>query len=520
MPATMNEYAFNLSLLAADVAAQHAQRPALRYAGRIYTYAELQQFTERLAALLLDRGIGRGDVVAIGNNKHPLSYALMLAALRLGVAYVNIDVGSPTARNARILQMSGAALLFYDDPASAPAMQELAVQAHCTAIELAADALPALAAGDRERQRHLMADVDGATIAYIMFTSGSTGQPKGVAVTHQNVLHFIAWGRQRFGIGVHDNFANLSPMYFDNSVFDFYIGLFSGASLTPVPRDIMNKPYELTAHVGKMQCTIWFSVPSLLIYLMAMKALAPKVLPDLRHIVFGGEGYPKVELKKLFGQFGAQATLTNVYGPTECTCICSAYGLGEADFADLDGLPPLGRLNPNFDYRILDDDGRDAATGELCLIGPNVAAGYFNDPDRTSAAFLTLTEPRRFMKRMYRTGDLVRESAGTLYFVGRKDNQIKHMGYRIELEEIEHALARLPQVNQAAVVYQRGNAAYGKLIGFVASAVPLDDKELLAQLAQFVPEYMVPSRLVVQPELPKNANGKVDRRQLEASLAR
>ena len=189
-------------------------------------------------------------------------------------------------------------------------------------------------------------------------------------------------------------------------------------------------------------------------------------------------------------------------------------------FQDMEGLPPLGHLNPNFDYRILDDQEQDADAGELCLIGPNVAAGYFNDLERSAASFFTLSESRRFMKRMYRTGDLVQEVQGVLHFVGRKDNQVKHMGYRIELEEIEHALARLPQINQAAVIYQRTNMAYGKLIGFVASSVEVDEKSLLAELAKVLPDYMIPSSIVVKVELPKNPNGKVDRRQLQALISK
>jgi D-alanine--poly(phosphoribitol) ligase subunit 1 len=249
-------------------------------------------------------------------------------------------------------------------------------------------------------------------------------------------------------------------------------------------------------------------------YLMAVKAIAPDTLANLRTIVFGGEGYPKVELKKLFDRFCSQATLVNVYGPTECTCICSAYTLTADDFQVLNGLPTLGHLNPNFDHRILDEDDRDASEGELCLIGPNVAAGYFNDLERTAAAFQTITDANRFMKRMYRTGDLVREVDCKLYFVGRKDNQIKHMGYRIELEEIENALVSLPQVDQAAVLYKRTQAAYGKLIAFVAYNSEASDKELLHGLGKLVPDYMIPTKLKLMPSLPKNSNGKVDRQHL------
>lgn len=508
-------YYYNLGYYFNDVSAAHSERPALCYPDQVYSYLKLTRWVESLAALLLVKGCRRGHVIAIGHNKRPLAYALMLAALRLGIAYVNIDVASPPARNSRILGVSGVTLLFYDDPQYVQAMESLAKNNDCEAVELIQDKLPTISQADRDLQYSLMKLVDGACIAYVMFTSGSTGIPKGVAVTHQNVLHLISWGQHYFGVTEKDNFANLSPMYFDNSVFDFYVGLFSGATLSPVYRDLLTSPYDLVAHVKAMKCSIWFSVPSLLIYLMTMKAMTTKALPDLRLFVFGGEGYPKTELVKLYNLFLGQTKLVNVYGPTECTCICSAHTICDDDFIEMEGLPTLGQLNPNFDYRILDSNDQESDSGELCLIGPNVAAGYYNDLERSSVAFITLTESDRFMKRMYRTGDMVREVLGQLHFVGRKDNQIKHLGYRIELEEIEHALIKLPQVNQAAVLYQRSNAAYGKLIGFVASQESPDEKTLLLALSDLLPEYMVPSRIVVCEHLPKNPNGKIDRQQLQ-----
>lgn len=513
---TAPEHHYNLSLLFDDVVVRHADRPALRYADADHSYREVGEWVDSLAALLMAKGLRRGDVIAIGHDKKPLSYALMLAALRLGVAYLCIDVASPIARNSHILRIGAPVLLFGDDRVHQAGLAELAKTQGCELVLLDAAALPPASPADRERQRGMSQLVDGATIAYVMFTSGSTGIPKGVAVTHQNVLHLIEWGRDRFGVTEHDNFANLSPMYFDNSVFDFYVGMFDGACLSPIHRDLLAKPYDLVPYVQARGCTIWFSVPSAFLYLMTMKAFAPGSLPDLRIIIFGGEGYPKVELKKLYDRFSGQASLVNVYGPTECTCICSGHTLGPQDFTDLAGLPTLGRLNPNFDHRILDADDRDASEGELCLIGPNVAAGYFNDIERSAASFHTITDANRFMKRMYRTGDLVREVEGMLHFIGRKDNQIKHMGYRIELEEIENALIRLPEVDQAAVIYQRSNAAYGKLIAYVACAGPADEKAILTALGQMLPDYMVPARLIIVPELPKNANGKVDRQQLLA----
>ena len=509
---------YNLGLFYTDLADQSCDHPALCYPDRCISQNQLSAWVDSLTALLLEKGCSRGDVITIAQTKHPLSYALMHAALRLGVAYVIIDVDSPTVRNSRILKLSGSFLLFYDNPDYSIKMEALAENCNCRSLLLSETELPTVSKHERNEQLQFMKQVDGSTIAYIMFTSGSTGIPKGVAVTHQNVLHFISWGREYFGISNSDNFANLSPMYFDNSVFDFYVGMFSGASLTPVSRSLLSSPYELVSFIEKMNCTIWFSVPSLLIYLMTMKTISADSLPRLRSIIFGGEGYPKIELKKLYDCFFGRAQLFNVYGPTECTCICSAYEIKEDDFSELSGLPPLGQLNQNFDFKILDDEGKDSDIGELCLIGPNVAAGYFNDLQRTDASFFTLTDSNRFMKRMYRTGDLVRQSAGVLFFTGRKDNQVKHMGYRIELEEIEHALVKLDPVDQAAVIYHRTNTAYGKIVGFVACSDSVENKLLVQALSDQLPEYMVPSKLIVMETLPKNPNGKIDRRQLHNML--
>ncbi|MBA3536053.1 MAG: AMP-binding protein, partial [Tatlockia sp.] len=254
----MNKYYHNLGLLFDDVALENATHPALRYPDQTRHYDELMVWAQSLGVFLNSKGIQPGDIIAIGSNKQGLTYALMLAAIRLGIAYLNIDVTAPLARNLPILELSQAAFLFYDDPFYSQQMLDLADAARIQAIELKSDALPVVTTNDLEIQRELMHKIDGSTIAYVMFTSGSTGIPKGVAVTHQNVLHFISWGRQYFKIENHDNFANLSPLYFDNSVFDFYIGLFSGASLSPVSRELLTKPYELIAHVEKMKCTVWF----------------------------------------------------------------------------------------------------------------------------------------------------------------------------------------------------------------------------------------------------------------------
>jgi D-alanine--poly(phosphoribitol) ligase subunit 1 len=337
-------------------------------------------------------------------------------------------------------------------------------------------------------------------------------------MSHNNVLNFICWAQDRFQITPEDTFSNVNPMYFDNSVFDFYVSLFSGASMVPLAPAQVRNPRQLLDVINNLRCTIWFSVPSLLVYLLATRALDADDLPAVRKIIFGGEGFPKPKLKKLYDLFGRRAEFENVYGPTECTCICSAHAIQPADFADMKALAPLGFLAPDFSYEILDSTG-SADEGELFLCGPNVGLGYYNDPERTAASFFQNPRHRRFRDIGYRTGDLVRRDPdGCLHFIGRTDFQIKHMGYRIELEEVESALAGLPRVGECAVIYRKLGDGLGELIGFVAGE-SIDPDELVRGVARLLPAYMAPRRISVLQALPRNANGKIDRIALQGIAA-
>jgi D-alanine--poly(phosphoribitol) ligase subunit 1 len=335
-----------------------------------------------------------------------------------------------------------------------------------------------------------------------------------VAISHASVLNFIAWSRTTFRIKPEDVLAGVNPVYFDNSVFDFYSALFTGACLAPMTPIEVADARLLVSRINETGCTIWFSVPSLLIYLVAMKSLQRDSFRTVRAIVFGGEGYPKRELSRLYDLFATRTRLFNVYGPTECTCICSAHEVSASDLADRQGLPTLGRIAPNFDYLLLNGNERapTGEAGELCLIGPQVGQGYYNDPERSAPVFTVSPLHRAVRRRMYRTGDIVREIDGQLYFVGRKDNQVKHMGYRIELDEIEAAIAGLDHVTQVAVVYKRVHDGFGRIIAHIAARDgAINESSLRKDLSVILPAYMVPNRFYITTSLPKNANGKVDR---------
>ncbi|MBY0407647.1 MAG: AMP-binding protein, partial [Rickettsiales bacterium] len=356
--------------------------------------------------------------------------------------------------------------------------------------------------------------VPESTAAYIMFTSGSTGIPKGVAISHASMLNFCHWVREVFAIVPQDRVTHVNPLYFDNAVFDLVASLFNGSCLRPITGDVVRQAKRLVESV--QDCTVWFSVPSLLIYLSALKALTAQSLPHMRAIVFGGEGFAKTELQKLHRLYGARATLWNVYGPTECTCICSAYAITERDFEDMSALAPLGHLAHNVKGVVLRPDGSqatDGETGELVLFGSQIALGYVNDTERSAVAFAPCSLPGYANLPCYRTGDLVRQDGETGYFhfVGRKDNQIKHMGYRIELEEIEAALHGCAEVVQSAVIYHKSAQAGGKIVAFVKASTPVDAAQLTNRLREILPAYMIPEALCMVEILPKNANGKVDR---------
>jgi D-alanine--poly(phosphoribitol) ligase subunit 1 len=334
-------------------------------------------------------------------------------------------------------------------------------------------------------------------------------------MSHANVLNFIAWVQDRFQLTSNDILSNANPMYFDNSVFDFYSALFSGASMVPISSQQVREPAQLVGIINQTCCTVWFSVPSLLVFLLTMRSLSSSDFPGVRKIIFGGEGFPKAKLKQLYDLFGGRADLENVYGPTECTCICSAHAIMPSDFADTKALAPLGFLAPNFDYEIL-VTSEAPEVGELFLRGPGVGLGYYNDPERTAQVFIQNPTHTRFADIGYRTGDLVRRDvSGRLHFVGRTDFQVKHMGYRIELGEIEAALNSVAEVEECAVIYRQMRDGLGEIVGFATLSRPKTPEELLRDVAGIIPPYMVPKRVTVLEGLPRNANGKIDRLALQ-----
>jgi len=508
---------FNLGSFFNDVVEKNKKNTALYYLDSQLTYNELNKLSNKLSNLLIKEGIKKRDVVGIFNTKNPIGYASMLACLKIGAIYTNIDEENPPERIKKIIETAKPSICIFDYSPT-DEIPNILNSLNTKNVILSPENYKKILHEYDENNIYLNNEITGSNPAYLMFTSGSTGTPKGVLISHQSIVSFIKWSIEKYEITPKDRFIQLSPMYFDNSVFDFYSTFFSGAGLVPVKKEITKNPLELIKLAENLKCTIWFSVPSLLVFLLTMKALRKGILESIRIFTFGGEGFPKGELKKLYDTYKDQAKIVNVYGPTEGTCICSSYDISDKDFKDMGNLAPLGPINPNFEFIIIDEAMnlvKPSNKGELCLIGPNISLGYFNNEEKTKQSFVQNPLIKEYKDIIYKTGDIVYEKDGLLYFSGRIDNQIKHMGYRIELEDIESSLNGLRYVNQSAVIYHREKEKYGKIIAFVTTSEQIDENKILEDLRNYLPPYMIPNVLIIQDTLQKNANGKINRKELQ-----
>jgi len=502
-------YIHNLSGRLSQIALTFQDRCAVAFpTGEKLTYRQLMQLADGYGKIFKARNLKPGQVVAIAGVKQSAVIAAILACLKQGMTYTIFDPNSPENRLTSIFDVCRPVMIIAPQSIfQSFSIPDTMFKVKTEEVRPADEPLPPV-------------DFPATTPAYIMFTSGSTGVPKGAVITHANLGYFIDWTQSAFSITPEDVIGNVNPLYFDNAVFDVYGALFNGACLAAFPADLTAQPARLVQAFDEMGCTQWFSVPTLLIYLQTMKVLNRNSFKTVKRIIFGGEGYPKARLKHLYALFGERIDFYNVYGPTECTCICSMYRIKEDDFKTLNGFPPLGSMIPHFGWAILDEHKLPVAVGEqgeLCLTGPCVGAGYYNDVHNTQRHFITNPLNSAWPEPMYATGDLVSYNPedGKIYIHGRIDNQVKHKGYRIELEEIETALCRLEGVEQASVVHG-AHRGLSRLVAVVSGAEQLNEKKLRQDLKKYLPDYMIPNEIHFMRRLPVNANGKVNRHQIRA----
>lgn len=472
-------------LLAA--AGRFGSEEAVREDGRSVTFAALRGDALRLAAALQQRGVEKGDRVALVLPKSADAIVAVYASLLAGAVYVPIPPRWPAERIEATFADCAPRLVFAEPGAKLPGavtMQE------ALASSPIAFRQPAIAPQDP---------------AFILFTSGSTGLPKGVEISHGAVAAFVRWSAEEFHIVPGDRLACPSPLSFDLSTFDIFNMALRGATCVLVPEQTVWIPRFLVRLLIDERITVWYSVPSVLSALLNEGRFEQHAYPHLRAVLFAGEVFAAGDLARLQAALPG-AGLYNLYGPTE-TNVVTWHRVPQG--FDPSRPIPIGRACPYARLRVAD--------GELLAGGESLMTGYWNRPDETARALADLPDDNGTERRYYRTGDRVSvDSAGVLTFVGRLDRQVKRRGYRIELGDIEAALHRDPMVVEAAAVASEG--PHGTMItGFVRTqegwhGTPFDTR---ARCAEVLPAYMLPDRIVFVPALPRGVRGKIDYARLQ-----
>ncbi len=521
--------AFLLPHLLTGAAERFPDRIAVRDELGALRYAELERQSNRLAYTLRESGVLRGDRVGLFLNKSLDAIVGIYGILKAGAAYVPLDPFAPAARLAYILRDCGVRCLVTQREKGREVTQlvvsgapvETLVVSNAAAREVA-EPLEGIRYVGTETLDAAPEHWPGAPgidqdLAYILYTSGSTGQPKGVMLSHLNALAFVEWCHSYFRPTPEDVFSNHAPLHFDLTILDIYTAAMAGAALAIVPPDVSVFPVQLARWIEERRITIWYSVPSILAMLALRGNLAVGRLPSLRHVIFAGEVFPTKHLRALMTLL-PRAQFTNLYGPTE-TNVCTYYRVPVLPENQTESIP-IGLPIDNVEVVVTGDDGRPAAegeTGELYVRGNTVAHGYWGDAERTARSFLlNAFTPAR--DRMYRTGDLVRRREdGHLIFIGRRDHQIKSRGYRIELGDIEAALAAHPGVAECVVVAIPDEVIGSRLKAFVVTNEVVKEGDLARFCADRLPKYMVPESFEFVSALPKTPTGKTDRKALVTS---
>ena len=360
--------------------------------------------------------------------------------------------------------------------------------------------------------RRKMIDTDPM---YILFTSGSTGVPKGTVIAHKSVISYSNWVKETFNITSDTIWGSQTPFYFSMSITDVFSTILSGATLYIIPKMYFSFPIKLLEFINEKKINTIYWVPSALCIVANFKALDEVELPTLKKVLFAGEVMPVKQLNMWINKL-PNTMFANLFGPTETTDICTYY-IVDRKFNNNENLP-IGHACNNCDVIVVKEDGTEAKNGEegeLCARGSFLALGYYNNPEKTASVFVQNPLNKNYSEIVYKTGDIVKyNERGELIYLSRKDFQIKHMGYRIELGEIETAVNNIDGIIICACVYDTENS---KIVLFYQGD-EIEENELLEQVKNKVPAYMCPNQIIKLPRIPYNANGKIDRVNLKNML--
>lgn len=482
-------------------------RAAHRYKDSRLTYKQLKEASDALACYLIETFVDdRTPIVVYGHKQHEMLICF-LACVKSGHAYIPVDFSLPSQRIEDIIWSSQTRLIL--SPGESPEREGIRT--------VQSDEINRLIRSHLGKTPSKVYQVKHHETYYIIYTSGSTGKPKGVQITLANLESFVRWG---VGVGRFPEgevFLNQAPFSFDLSVMDLYLALASGSTLYSIDKAMIAEPKELFAHFKESGVTVWVSTPSFAEMCLGDSSFKNELLPNMKVFMFCGETLSNQCAEKLYQRF-PQAKVINSYGPTEATVAVTALLVDLGLCAKGEPLP-VGRIKEDCQILIMDSEGviqEEGDQGEIVIVGDSVSPGYYRNEEMTDKAFFN----RSFdgdEKRCYRTGDEGYLKEGLLHYGGRIDFQIKLNGYRIELEDIENNLRKVEWVANAVVLPIKKEERVHYLAGVVIPNKKFDKKDfemgqmIKAELKNYLPDYMIPRKIMFRDSLPMTVNGKVNR---------
>jgi D-alanine--poly(phosphoribitol) ligase subunit 1 len=518
---------YNLALPFYNNATRNPERPALSVEKRDFSYGELLAVVERVATWLRERRAGEVRRVGILASRSLEAYAGILGTCWVGAAYVPLNPDWPAARLIKVLEATELDALVVDDRGLkvfsngilTACPRHILAPSRQSFVSLCSSGSEVQVAGFdtllRSDQHHLPKDLREDDLAYIMFTSGTTGSPKGVMISVGNVAQFLTAMRDRFPFDEKDRISQTFELTFDLSVFDMFMTWSSGAALQVVPGSQLIGPSRF---IQERELTVWFSVPSTVAFMRKMKMLESGAFPSLRYSAFCGEPLP-LSSAESWRKSAPNSIIDNLYGPTEATVACLAQRYSERPNVTKErGIIAIGKPFAGTQAAIVDSSNRfflAGEKGELALSGKQVSRGYFKDAQKTAARFPTI-EGRVW----YLTGDLAyQDDSGTFHHLGRVDHQVKVLGNRVELEDIEANLREICGTDLvAAIAWPETDGSAQGIVAFI-SGTSLSAAEVRGGMKRRVPQYMVPSQVCLLERLPLSTSGKIDRKALISLLS-